>query len=184
MAKIYRIVKTKNQSIYRNKDLKEIRRIAYEKQKGICPLLQKQIPIEDMVVDHSHRGNSKNLGTNDAGLIRGIIQRQANVLEGKLTNSFIRFGLHKQDITLPEFLRNLANYLENPPLIKFAILHPTEKEKPLKLSKNCFKQLQKEFKIKYPKKKVPLYPKSKKLTKTLKLLFKEFGIDPKFLKGK
>ena len=178
----YKVQKSDNP--YKNKDLKEIRKMGHKLQDGFCPILKKVIPVEDMVVDHCHKGNAKNLGTTDAGLIRGVIQRQVNVIEGKITNSFIRYGLHKQEITLPEFLRNLADYLENPPLIKYMIVHPSEKQKPLKLSKNSFKRVQKEFKAKYPKKKIITYPKSCKLTKTLEILFKEFNIEPEFLKGK
>ena len=45
-------------------------------------------------------------------------------------------------------------------------------------SKKNFNKLNKEYKVKYPNKKPLEYPKSKKLTKGLKVLFEEFNINP------
>jgi hypothetical protein len=154
------------------------------------------LPVEEMVVDHSHSNNAKNLGTDDGSLIRGVINRQANILEGKITNSFIRCGLHKVNITLPEFLRNLADYLENPPLLHKNYIHPSEKPKEPKLKKTSVNKIIKLFKKRYPNKKLPgvlvykkkktkkgsLKDKDKILTAGLQTLFAEFNIKPKYKK--
>ncbi len=175
-------------------ELAKIRRYFHAKQMHVCPVLKMKYETDEMVVDHAHTANARNLGKpEEAGLIRAVIHRQANTMEGKITNSFIRCGLHKFDITLPEFLRNLADLIENPPMTKLKYVHPTEKEKPKKLKKNSVKKLLKLFKGKYPNKKTPAVllfkkpkkgrtDKGKKMTKVLERLYKEFGIEPEFKK--
>ena len=100
----------------KNSELKVLRKQWHKEQGFICPILNQKIPHKDAVVDHKHRNKSTPVGKDGAGMIRGVIQRSANVIEGKLTNAYVRYGLHKFDITLPQFLRNLADYLELPPL--------------------------------------------------------------------
>jgi hypothetical protein len=167
----------------RQEELTKIRRFFHRKQNNICPVLKLKVEVSDTVVDHAHKANSNNLGMpHEAGLVRGIIHRQANTMEGKITNSFIRCGLHKFDITLPNFLRELANYIENPPLLHLQLVHPSEKAKEKKLGKASFNKLEKVYVLKYPQKKKLVFPKSKKMTKLLEELFKEFNIEPTFLK--
>ena len=188
----------KNKRQIKAKELKKIRRVYHKKQKGICPILNLKVPLDDCVVDHSHSTNANNLRSNDAGLIRGIIHKQVNTFEGKVTNSFIRSGLHKMNVTLPEILRNLSYYIENPPLLKKQWVHPSEKQKPKNLKKTSITKLTKLFQEKYPNKKIPevlIYKKSKrkkrkknkilekKLTKGLEKLYKEFNLEPEFKKG-
>ena len=121
-------------------ELKKIRRHFHKGQEYICPVLKMKYKTDEMVVDHAHKSNANNLGNpEEAKLIRGVIHRQANTMEGKITNSFIRCGLHKFDITLPDFLRNLADFIENPPMTELKYIHPSEKEKPKKLMKNNVK---------------------------------------------
>jgi len=173
------------------KDLKKIRKHFHRKQRCICPILKMKFNAEDMVCDHAHSSNAKNLGkSEESGLIRGIIHRQANTMEGKITNSFIRCGLHKFDITLPDFLRSLADFIENPPMTYLEYVHPSEKAKPKKLKKNSVKKLLKLFRIKYPNKIYPKYAiykerkkgKGMKLGKQLERLFAEFNLKPEFRK--
>jgi len=164
-------------------DLKKIRDFYYKKQKGICPILKIKVPFSETVVDHCHGANGRNLGNpEESGLIRGVIHRSSNVIEGKISNSYIRTGLHKTNVTLPEFLRNLADFLENPPLIHLKLIHPSEKPKEKRLGKSSYNKLQKAFVKKYPKKKFPDFPKSKKMTKGLRVLFDEMNIKPNFVK--
>lgn len=180
------------------KDLKKIRRFYHLKMnKRVCPVLKFSYADAEMVVDHAHSDNAKNLGKpEEAGLIRGIIHRQANTMEGKITNSFIRCGLHKMDITLPNFLRNLADFIEEPPMTNLNYVHPTEKPKEKKLKKSSINKVVKAFKEKYPGKKLPevliykqkktkrgkIKDKEKRLTAGLERLFSEFGITPDFKK--
>jgi len=179
-------------------DLKKIRTFFHKKiNKGICPILKMKFDAEDTVVDHAHPANSRNLGVpEEAGLIRGIIHRQANTIEGKITNAFIRCGLHKFNITLPKFLRNLADFIEHPPMIHLNYIHPKEKVKDKILKKTSINKLVKMYGKKYPNKKLPevlIYKqkttrrgvtkdKTKKLTVGLERLFKEFNIVPEYKK--
>ena len=146
-----------------------------------------------MVVDHLHSKHAKILNLRNAGCVRGVIHKQANSFEGKMTNSMIRMGLHKIDISFPDLLRNMATYLEQPAL---PYLHPSEAKKPKKVMKKSIKKLIKLFTKKYPHRKIPeviifkKYTKGKKkgqekkkqLTKGLKRLYKEFGLKPEFYK--
>ncbi len=90
----------------------------------------------------------------------------------KFENNCIRYGIDKAD--LPTILRASAEYLEKE---QYLFIHPSEIPKRKTLSKNCFKQLLKEFKKKYPKRKPIEYPKSQYLTKKLEKLFDEFNIE-------
>ena len=161
------------------KELKKLRSVAHEKQFGVCPILNQRIPVEDMVVDHKHRTKSTTIGKDDCGIIRGVIQRQANVIEGKISNSFVRYGLGKFNISIPDFLRNLAEYLENPPLLKLNLIHPNEKPKAKKLKKLSYNKLKKMYTGKHM---FPSYPASGKLTVPLQKLYKEYKLTPEFYK--
>lgn len=108
----------------KNSDLKSFKEEQHNKQKSKCPILKKEFPIEKMVVDHKHGRKDTPLGYNGSGLIRGVIENGVNRLEGKIQGCYTRFGLEKH-ISLPELLRNLADYLETPPLGK-KYIHPSE----------------------------------------------------------
>lgn len=150
----------------KHKEIKEYREKILKEQKGICPLTWTKIPEGKAALDHQHRLKSEELGKNGAGLIRGVLHLQANALEGKILYWYKRLGLTKM-IDLPTFLRNLADYLEKKP---YPIIHPTE-AKLKKLSKVCYNKLDKICKEKIS------FPKSGKLTKKLKKLFKKYGVE-------
>jgi len=162
------------------KNLAKVRKKWHEDQNMICPLLKQKIPHDKTSVDHLHRKKSEPIGVDGKGLIRGVIHIQANSFEGTIKQAFTKYGLHKF-IDLPTFLRNLADYLENPPL-GYKYIHPKEKVKPKKLKKTSFNKLNKAYKWAYPYRKPLTYPKSKRLTKKLKGHFDEFKIKPEFLK--
>ena len=189
------MVRRKNPLIQiRGKDLEAFRRIQHTKQNGICPLLKVEIPYDQIAVDHKHKRKFDPIGLDGGGLIRGIIQIQANVLEGKITNNFKRLGLIKY-IGLPELLRNMADYLENPP-IPPKYIHPDEEHKGFFLKKTSIQQVKKAFATKYCNRIIPgvlvykqrknkqgnLVDKKKRLTPGLEKLFYEFNIKPQFLK--
>ena len=90
-----------------------------------------------MVIDHKHKLKSNPAGPNGDGLVRGAINRHANIIEGKITNNWKRTGLEYTEADLPTFLRNLADYLENPPCEQVYI-HPNERIKPCRLTKTCY----------------------------------------------
>lgn len=162
------------------KNLKIYRKKWYDEQNGICPLLGTQIPFQDTSVDHTHKKRGDPVGLNGGGLIRGVIHFSANSLEGRITNAFKRAGLNKFT-DLPNFLRRLADYLENPPL-GYVYIHPDEKDKPLKLKKRSFNKLNRRYKKKYPNRKSLKYPKRKYITKDLQRYFIQFKIVPEYYK--
>lgn len=148
----------------------QLRDIQWRKQKKICPILKQEIKYEDCVFDHKHKTKAEVIGEDGKGLLRGVLHFQANSWEGKVTNAFKRYGLHKFDISLPEALRNLADYIENPPM-KPEYIHPNERVFD-KIGKRDFNKICKHYFKIYPKrKKLPVYPKSRKMTKELKELF-------------
>ena len=156
-------------------DLKPLKEKWAEEQNYICPILKKEIPLEKLVIDHLHKLKSEDPGLNGKGCCRGAIDFRANALEGKITNNFKRLGLEK-DIKLPEFLRNLADYLENNHLNdEILFIHLTEVIKEPKLSKRSYNKLKKLY---TGKAKFPDFPSSGKLTKPLEKLFKEYNIEP------
>ena len=157
----------------KNSELKPLRIKLHEEQNHICPVLNQKFDHVEMVIDHQHKRIADPIGVNGDGLVRGCIHNQANVIEGKITNTYKRYGLHKF-IPLPELLRNLADYLEQDNL---PLIHPSEKKKPKKLTKRSYKVLKRVYN---GKGKFPEYPKSCLLTKPLKTLFKRFGVEPKF----
>lgn len=167
----------------KHSELKALRQEMYDAQDGICPILKIKLPVEQFVVDHEHRKNkSKPIGSGDgSGLIRGAIQRHANALEGKITNNWRRNGMDKFDITLPDFLRNLADYLERD---NTDIVHPSELPSPKIVKKSCFnklvKAMQKEGKVAPTYRLSPKGKKIQKLTKTLAKQFETYNIDVEF----
>jgi len=160
----------------KQKDLNPLRAQLHNEQNGICPILKQQFDVSEMVIDHQHKyKKSDPNGVDGAGMVRGCIQYQANVIEGKVSNAYKRYGLHKF-ISLPDLLRNLADYLEQENL---PYIHPDEVEKPKKLMKSSYNLLKSSYN---GKAKFPAYPKSGKITKPLERLFEAYKIDPQFYK--
>jgi DNA-directed RNA polymerase subunit RPC12/RpoP len=147
----------------------------YKKQNKICPVCGKKILFEKSVLDHQHKMlKTDELGVNGTGQIRGVLCFQCNSWEGKIFNSLRRYGLHKKNVPMSVLLRNLADYLERE---KLPFIHPKEIKKKI-LSKSNYNKLKKAYTQEGNIKKFPDYPKSKKITKTLKNLFEQFKIDP------
>jgi len=161
-------------------DLKKVRKFYHRKQNSTCPILNQEFDISDMVVDHKHRKKSVKVGDQNCGLVRGVIQRSANVIEGKISNAYVRYGLHKFNITLPAFLRNMADYIENPPLESKRLIHPSESPKPKKLMKRSYKKLHTLYKKNPTKGKFPPFPKSGKMIKGLEKLYTHYDLKPEF----
>ena len=156
-------------------DLKPLKQKLHSAQNNICPLLKIKVPFDQMVVDHKHKLKANPAGPNGDGLVRGAIDRFANALEGKITNNWKRMGLGKYT-DLPTYLRNLADYLENPPCEQ-KYIHPSEKPKVKKLGKRVFNKIAKLYKEDNPKRKELVYPKSNKPTKQIKLLAEHYNIE-------
>ena len=136
--------------------LKKFRKEQYYKQGGICPILKKWIPFEDSVVDHLHGRKCDEAGKDNAHMVRGIVHNGANAAEGTILSIFKRRGLEKQ-ITLPEYLRNLADYIENPPLFGSGYVHPAGKPKIKTIGKRDFNRIIKHWNEIYPRRKPPVW---------------------------
>lgn len=154
-----------------HRELKELRLKQYLEQKRICPILKQKIKFRDSVFDHKHRTKKEKIGEDGKGLLRGVIHSQANTIEGKIERLYKRYGLAKF-ISLPELLRNIADYIENPPM-EPKFIHPNEREFK-KLGKRDFNRICKFYFQIYPRrKKLPLYPKSGKMSKEFEEVLKK-----------
>lgn len=132
---------------------------------NFCPVLNVKLTKSNAVVDHKHITKKEikngNLGFGGKGLLRGVIHDQANVFIGKIEKGFIRSGCHKFEVPIWDQLRAIADYLENPPLKKDRIVHPSERPPKSKLSKIEYKRICKYWSKIFPGKRVPpKYPKS------------------------
>lgn len=77
----------------------------------ICPILLES--SDDWVVDHDHQ----------TGLIRGVISRKGNSFLGKVENYYLN-RCSGDKAKLPEVLRGMAYFIENPPASEQRIMHP------------------------------------------------------------
>ena len=153
-------------------ELTQIRREQWLRQNKVCPVLKCRIEYKDAVLDHKHKLKSEAPGIDGKGLLRGVVHRQVNAIEGKIVNFYRRYGLNKE-IDLPTLLRNLANYLENPPMSSIRLMHPSARDVPKKLTRREYNKICKYYFQLFPKrKKLPAYPKSGKMTKEFDFLLK------------
>jgi len=154
------------------KDAPKFRKLQWVRQKKKCAILQQKIELKDAVVDHKHKLKNQKAGPKGRGLIRGVLHFQANSLEGTIVKKYKRYGVHKL-IDLPSFLRNMADFLDNPP-VKEKYIHWTEKPKPKKLGKRDYNRIKKYYFQIHPKKrKIPDYPKSGRLTEKWEILLQQ-----------
>lgn len=164
-----------------NKDIKSLREKLYNLNNGICPILKIEIPFEKTTLDHIHKLKNEEISI-DKGCCRNAIDNRANQLEGRITSMWKRyFGSDesKYPLTLPEFLRNLADYLEkgsyfeDDGIDKTYFIHPSEKPLPKYVKKSCFNKLKKVCNTKLP----TFKDKKQKLTKELKRIFNKYNIE-------
>jgi len=170
----------------KQKDILPLKTKLHKQNNGVCPLLGVPVPLDEMTLDHIHKLKSESYAP-DKGTIRNAIEFRANALEGKITNNWRRYygsDESKHPVDLPTYLRNLADYLEAGAYTENGeyFIHPSEVPKAPKVMKSKFNKMVKLFELKYPKRKLPEYPKSKKLTKKLEKLFAEFNINDVFYK--
>lgn len=146
--------------------LRDFRKEQYEKQGGICPIFKIWIPFEDSVVDHLHGLKNDPAGKNNAHMVRGIIHNAANAAEGTITSICKRRGIEKF-MPIPDYLRSLADYIENPPLFGSGYVHPAGKPKTKTIGRRDFNRIKKYWSQIYPRRKPPVWKdKMKKGKKT------------------
>lgn len=142
-----------------HRQLGELRKVQYKKQGGVCAISGLPYDLKDTVVDHKHKLKSEPLGGPDGlGLVRGVIGKNINTFEGKCYRLWIRFGL-REDISLPDLLRRMADYIEKPPMNGEKIVHPKERPKRPRLKIPDYKLVCKYWFCIYPRKRtLPKYP--------------------------
>jgi len=173
----------------KSKDIKPLKEKLWLSNNKKCPLLGIDVELDKMALDHIHKLVAEPY-SEQKGTIRDAIEFRANAMEGKITNNWQRyFGADKSKhpISLPEYLRNLADYLEKGAYSESGenevyYVHPNEVPKPKKVSKRNYNKLKKLYLIDLKegnvRKKFPEYPKSSKLTKDLRFLFEKYDIEP------
>lgn len=97
-------------------------------QGGVCPLSLRPFDLrnlKDAVVDHDHQ----------TGLIRGVLSRSGNAVEGKVKNAVARWGGVGEDYPrVIAYLKRLITYLEQEPTPYIYPTHKTADE--LRLERN------------------------------------------------
>lgn len=143
-----------------------------------CPVLDQQIPLEKMALDHSHKRIDEEYAENK-GTIREALDFRVNAVLGKLENAVKRTGLtNDENFDMGTFLRNAADYFDRGAYRDKAgnmYIHPKEVKREPRVSKRNYNQLKKVYN---QKAKFPEYPASGKLTKRLGELFSEYNINP------
>lgn len=134
--------------------LPELRKRLLESQDFKCAICEKILDPNDSGncnVDHQHLFKSEELGIFGNGLIRGVLCRECNHLEGKIWNNIHRYGkvqkTQNNDPVLGRigFIEKLLNYYRNNLQHSEPILHPSERRIE-KLGKSEYNQLIKVFK--------------------------------------
>lgn len=164
----------------KQKDIKTLRKMLWEKNGKKCPVLGKEIPFSNTALDHAHKRKDE-LYSPERGVIRETLDFRVNAVLGKFENAIKRTGLHNEDISIPDLLRRAADYFERGAFKDsdgFMYVHPKEVAKEPNVSKRNYNKLKKAYNNSGKKAKFPEYPKSGKLTVKLKELFNEFDIEP------
>ena len=118
-----------------------------------CPVLQREVPLDKMVLDHIHKRKA-DLYDVDKGTIRTALEFRVNAFFGKIENAYKRYGL-KDEMSLAELLRKGADYLEEPPYTEDGeyFIHPNEVPKRDKVKKSEFNRVKKYYFLIYPNRK-------------------------------
>lgn len=149
-------------------EIQQLREKLAKEQGGVCPLCGK--PLTLACLDHQHKRRKADApGVDGAGLVRGVLCRDCNALEGRIWNAMDR---HLQPETVKDrvqFLKNLISYYNKEPQ---KILYPGEDIPKKKLSKRNFNALKKLSGLKIE------YPKSGYMTKKLEPLYKRYNVSP------
>lgn len=158
-------------------DIKTLKEKIWLQNNKKCPVLDVERPLDKMALDHIHSKISDEYAIN-VGTIRTALDFRVNAILGKLENSIKRTGLDKEEyFNISDFLRKAADYFEAGAYHEDNnyFIHPNEVKKEPNVSKKNYNKLKKAY---TGKAKFPDYPNSKKLTKPLEKLFKEYEIEP------
>ena len=89
-------------SLYNPKDVAKVRDELFDKQDETCAITGLAIARREAVLDHCHNSNH----------VRAVLHRQSNAVLGKIENIWTRYLSWWYVGTLPDFLRQCAEYLE------------------------------------------------------------------------
>lgn len=89
--------------LYSSKDTRITRELLTNEQRNLCAITQLPIQENQHILEHAHDNEM---------FIRGVTSRQANSALGVCENMWIRYMKWWYPRTLPEFLRELADYIE------------------------------------------------------------------------
>ena len=95
--------KIETQDLYSAKDISVVRSILTKEQKGLSTLTG--LPLDQPVTDHLHDIEQ---------FVRAVINSKENVALGAIENLYVRYVKYWYSGTYPEFLRQVADYLEAP----------------------------------------------------------------------
>lgn len=90
--------------LYNAKDKKEVRQLLLKEQNGLCALTGLPIDESKAVLDHCHNNH----------FVRGVLHRSVNSCLGVFENAWKRHMKWWYNGTLSDFLRECANYIEQP----------------------------------------------------------------------
>lgn len=86
-------------------DVAKIRALLLKEQGNLCAITKVPIKPSDTHTDHRHDAEQ---------LVRGAVNKHANMLLGKLENLQVRYLNHWYAGSLSDFLRQCADYLDRP----------------------------------------------------------------------
>ncbi|UOK16725.1 putative DNA endonuclease VII [Vibrio phage phiKT1024] len=161
-------------------EVKEVREDILKEQGGVCALCGEEIDEHSGAsLDHQHMLKRETVGEDGAGLVRGVLCRQCNVMEGKIWNNMGRYIQPENVQERIEWLESLISYYRKD---NYDLIHPNEKPAEPKVSKKNYNKLKREYhkdiENGLKKRKFPEYPKSGKMTIGLMSLFEEYDIPP------
>jgi hypothetical protein len=153
-------------------DIKTLKIKIWQANGGRCPVLNREVPIDKMVLDHIHKRKADPYGVYQ-GTIRTALEFRVNAFFGKIENAYKRYGL-KNELSLPELLRFGADYLEQEPYSEDGVyfIHPSEVPKREQVKTREYKRVAKYYLVIHPnRKKVIKRPKyvTEKWTALVKL---------------
>ena len=92
--------------LYTSSDIAKVRALLLAEQNNTCAITKLPLKSVDAHTDHAHDSEQ---------LVRGAVNKHANMLLGKLENLQARYLNHWYPDTLAVFLRQCADYLDRPP---------------------------------------------------------------------
>jgi hypothetical protein len=106
------------EDLFNAKDITRVRELLSKEQKYKCAITGINTPNSQMALDHRHDAEQ---------LVRGAVNKHANMLLGKLENLQVRYLNHWYEGSLSDFLRCCADYLDKPKDRRWRHPHWTKK---------------------------------------------------------